>query len=266
MESRAENPYESFVAEYYDYMPAVQARRDLAFYLAEARRAGGRVLELGCGTGRVLLALAREGISVAGLDISEPMLARCREKLLSEPAEVQARVRLHRGDMTDFDLQGEFALAIIPFRPFQHLLETSRQLACLRHVRAHLAPGGRLIIDFFQTDPRRMFDPAYLKEAERGAEIALPDGRKLVQSERTVAFNRAEQRNDVELIHYITHPDGRSERLVFAFTIRYFFRYEVEHLLLRGGFHAVELYGDFDRSPLSDASPDMIFVSEKTPT
>src|SRR6266852_3355920 len=80
-----------------------------------------------------------------------------------------------------------------------------------------------------------------------------------------VAFHRAEQRNDVEMIYYVTHPGGRQERLVFAFTIRYFFRYEVEHLLARCGFRVAALYGDFDRSPLVDTSPEMIFVAERAP-
>ncbi len=69
--------------------------------------------------------------------------------------------------------------------------------------------------------------------------------------------------NDVELIYYVTHADGRTERLVHAFTIRYFFRYEVEHLLARCGFRVAALYGDYERSPLRDDSPDMLFVVEK---
>jgi SAM-dependent methyltransferase len=256
-------PYDSFIAEFYDYIPTVTVRRDLNFYLSAAREYGDPILELGCGTGRVLLPLAREGSNVAGLDISEAMLARCRAKLAGEKDEVRRRVQLQCGDMTDFDLDVTFRLIIIPFRPFQHLLEVEQQLACLRCAHRHLAPGGRLILDVFQTDARRIHDPAFLKETPPLPEINLPDGRKLVQTERTVAFHRAEQRNDVELIHYIKHPDGRQERLVFAFTLRYFFRFEVEHLLARTGFRVAELCGDFDRSALRDDSPEMLFVAEK---
>jgi hypothetical protein len=64
------------------------------------------------------------------------------------------------------------------------------------------------------------------------------------------------------MIYTVTHPDGQKERHVFAFTIRYFFRYEVEHLLARCGFRVSAVYGNFDRSPLQDASPEMIFVAE----
>lgn len=76
------------------------------------------------------------------------------------------------------------------------------------------------------------------------------------------AFHRAEQRNDVEMIYCVRYPDGREERRIMAWTLRYFFRYEVERLLARSGFRIAALYGNFDRSPLSDKSPDMIFVAQ----
>jgi hypothetical protein len=74
------------------------------------------------------------------------------------------------------------------------------------------------------------------------------------------AFHRAEQLNDVEMIYRVTHLDGREERLVMAFPFRYFFRYEVAHVLARCGFSVQATYGDFDRSLLQDRSPEMIFV------
>jgi SAM-dependent methyltransferase len=253
----------AFVAEYYDYLPPIAGRTDREFYSECARAAGDPVLELGCGTGRILLPLAMEGRRVTGLDLSEHMLARCRAKLEAQPAEVRQRVRLVRGDMTDFHLDEAFRLIIIPFRPFQHLLEVEQQQACLRCAHRHLAEGGKLVLDFFHTDPRRTHDPVFLQESSPHPEVALPDGRRILLRERTVAFHRAEQCNDVELIYYVTHPDGRTERLVFAFTVRYFFRYEVEHLLARCGFRVAALFGSLDRAPLTDASPEMIFVAEK---
>ena len=262
--SRA-NPYtyQSFVADYYDYLPPVAGRQDLDFYLEVGRTQGEPILELGCGTGRVLLHMAQAGLRAVGLDLSEPMLARCRAKLENQPAAVRDRVRLVHGDMTDFQLRETFRLINIPFRPFQHLLAVEQQLGCLRCARRHLAPGGRLVVDFFQTDARRMHDPAFMQESSPHPEVALPDGTRVRLTERVAAFHRAEQCNDVELVYYVTHPDGRAERLVFAFTLRYFFRYEVEHLLARCGFRVVELFGNFDRSALRDDSPEMIFVAEK---
>jgi hypothetical protein len=106
-----------------------------------------------------------------------------------------------------------------------------------------------------------MHDPTYQEEG-LVAEYAMPDGRRVRIMERVTAFHRAEQRNDVEMIFYVTDARGKEERLVFAWTLRYFFRYEVEHLLARCGFRVCAVYGDFDRSPLGDASPEMIFVAE----
>jgi ubiquinone/menaquinone biosynthesis C-methylase UbiE len=265
MSAAAQAGYElPFVSEYYDFLPLTQGRQDLDFYLYYARAAGDPILELGCGTGRILLPLAEAGHWICGLDFSEQMLARCRKKLEAERPEVRERVRLVQGNMVSFDLQDTFRLITIPFRPFQHLLKVEDQMACLHAAHRHLQPGGKIILDLFQTDARRMHDPAWLNEMEAHPEVMLANGRKVRLAERVVAFHRAEQMNDVELIYYVTHPDGRKERLVHAFTIRYFFRYEVEHLLQRCGFHVLDVFGKYDRSPLLDDSQDMLFVAEKT--
>lgn len=256
--------YDERVAEYYELIPLSKDRRDLEFYLGYARQAGGRVLELGCGTGRILLPLAAAGLETVGLDLADAMLGKCRQKLQAQPAEVQRRVRLVRGDMANFDLGEKFPLVIIPFRPFQHLLEVEQQLACLGCIGRHLAPGGKLILDVFQPDLARLHDPAYHQEVEEVPERELPDGGRFRVTSRVIAFRRADQINEVELTYHITHPDGRQERIVEPLTIRYFFHYEFEHLLARASFRVAELFGRFDRSPLRDDSPEMIFVAEKT--
>jgi SAM-dependent methyltransferase len=250
------------LAELYDLMPSYAGRGDVEFYAECARQAGGPVLELACGTGRVLIPLARAGCEMVGLDLSEHMLARCRDKLAAEAEEVRDRVRLVEGDMTDFDLGQRFALVTTPFRPFQHLLEVEQQLNCLRGANAHLVRGGRLVLDLFQPDPGKLSDPARTAEAVDAADVPMPDGRMFTRSHRIAAFHPAQQYNDVELIYDITNADGNVERVVHAFPFRYFFRYEVEHLLARAGFRVVELYGSFDRSPLADESPEMIFVAD----
>jgi len=254
--------YEPFLSEYYDLVPAYAARADLDFYLDAARSASGKILELGCGTGRILIPTAAAGCEVVGLDISQNMLETCRAKLELLPKEVQKRASLLLGDMTDFDLKERFSLITAPFRSFSHLIAVEDQLSCIDCVRRHLLPGGRFILELFQTYPRRMYDKVYLNEVEDTPEFELPDGRKLRRMSRVVAFHRAQQFNDVELIFYVTHPDGRTERLVQAFPFRYFFRYEVEHLLARAGFEIIDLFGNFDRSLLCDDSPEMIFVAQ----
>src|SRR5262249_13965854 len=94
------------------------------------------------------------------------------------------------------------------------------------------------------------------------AEYKSDDGRQVRISERVAAFHHAEQRNDVEMIYSVIHPDSRKERMVFAWPLRYFFRYEVEHLLARCGFRVGAEYSNFDRTLIRDNSPEMIFVAE----
>ena len=254
--------YDSFIADYYDESPIVKGRlQDVAFYRDAAREFGDPVLELGCGTGRITMALAEAGKRVTGLDLSERMLERAAKKRAALMVEARERVHLVQSDMARFDLGEKFRLIIIPFRPFQHLLEVREQVDCLECVRKHLAPGGRLILDVFQTDAERMHDPVHMREV-LVTEYKTADGRQVRISERVAAFHRAEQRNDVEMIFSISHKDGRQERLVFAWPLRYFFRYEVEHLLGRCGYRVAALYGDFDRTAIRDDSPEMIFVGE----
>jgi SAM-dependent methyltransferase len=254
--------YDSFIADYYDESPIVQRRlQDVTFYRDAARKFGDPALELGCGTGRVTMALAEAGNRVTGLDLSERMLERAIRKRAALRVEPRERVHLIQGDMTKFDLGEKFRLVIIPFRAFHHLLELKQQMDCLECVRKHLMPGGRLVLDVFQTDAERMHDPVHHRET-LVAEYKTQDHREVRITERVVAFHRAEQRNDVEMIFTVVHPGGRKERLVFAWTLRYFFRYEMEHLLARCGFRVMGLFGNFDRTPLRDDSPEMIFVAE----
>jgi ubiquinone/menaquinone biosynthesis C-methylase UbiE len=254
--------YDSFIADYYDESPVVKGRlQDVAFYRDAAREFGDPVLELGCGTGRITMAIAEAGKPITGIDLSERMLERAVKKRSALQVETRQRVRLVQGDMTRFDLGETFRLIIIPFRPFQHLLEVRQQMDCLDCVRRHLAPGGRLILDVFQTEAERMHDPVHMREA-LVTEYETADGRHVRISERIAAFHRAQQRNDVEMIYSITQTDGRQERLVFAWPLRYFFRYEVEHLLARCRFQVTAEYGNFDRTALRDDSPEMIFVAE----
>lgn len=254
--------YDSFIADYYDESPIVKGRlQDVMFYCNAAREYGDPILELGCGTGRITMELAEAGKRITGLDLSERMLERAVKKRARLLVEARERVHLVQGDMTRFDLGEKFRLIIIPFRPFQHLLEAQQQIDCLGCVRKHLAPGGKLVLDVFQTDAERIHDPIHMREA-LVTEYKTADGRQVKVSERVAAFHRAEQINDVEMIYTVVHPNGRKERLVFAWPLRYFFRYEVEHLLARSGFKTKALYGNFDRTPIGDDSPEMIFVAE----
>jgi SAM-dependent methyltransferase len=259
-----------FIAELYDaaYSNAgvLSARPGLAkgvdFFVEYATQAKGETLELGCGTGRVLIPTAAAGCRITGLDVSEFMLKQCSDNLGAQPEGIRGRSGLVLGDMTDFDLQTRFALVTMPFRPFQHLITVEEQKACLNCIGRHLQPGGRLLFDVFNPRLDRLFDTKYFVEVDDMPETALPDGRRFRRANRISAFHRDRQYNDMEIIYYITYPDGRTERLVWSFPMRYFFRYELEHLLELSGFRVTGLFGDFDGSSYAAGSPEMIFVAE----
>ncbi|MGD1120250.1 MAG: class I SAM-dependent methyltransferase [Dehalococcoidales bacterium] len=254
----------AFIAEFYDTSYDRRIEKDVAFYVDYAKKANGRTLEMGCGTGRVLIPTAAAGCEITGLDLSAFMLGKCREKLAKQPQEVQKRAKLIHGDMTAFKTGEKYALVTLPFRPFQHLVTVAQQKACLQCVRQHLKPRGLFILDVFNPNPARLVpDPKLGEEIEDLPETLLPDGRKVRRASRIVGLHRDLQYNDVELIYYVTHPDGKSERLVEAFPMRYYYRYEMEHLLELGGFKIVEFFGDFDKSAFSDESPEMIFVTAR---
>lgn len=248
----------------YDSVPLYQARQDVDFYVQEARAAAGPVLELGCGTGRILLPIARAGATITGIDGSRQMLARCRAKLAAEPAALRQRVTLREGDIHDFALDGRFALVIAPFRVFQHLLTSDAQLRALGAVRRHLAPGGRLIFDVF--NPRfEMLVAADGQEHEETGEHLLPDGRSFRRTYRIARVDWVAQTSDSELIYYVSpEPGAPPVRHVQAFQMRWYLRAELEHLLARAGFVVREIYGDWNRAPLADGAPEQIVVAETT--
>jgi SAM-dependent methyltransferase len=253
------------IAELYDYVVPYRERQDVAFYVEMARESGGPVLEVGCGTGRVLIPTARAGIEITGLDLSPHMLEVCRGRLKAGPEEVRSRVRLVQADMRQFELSQAFQLVTLPFRPFQHLTTVEDQLACLGCIRRHLAEGGRLILDIFNPSMEALTRTNFGEEVSEEPEFSMPDGRKVIRRHKIVSRDVANQINAVELIHYVTHPDGRQERLVQAFPMRYLFRFEAEHLLARAGFEVEQLYADYDKSPYGSKYPgELIFVARRS--
>jgi len=251
------------LAELYDHVPGYTNRPDIDFYRSICGSVHGDILELACGTGRILLPVARDGCRITGLDASENMLAQCHGKLESEPAEVRNRVQLVNGDMTDFNLNTRFELIYVPFRSFQHVIKVEDQLSCLRCVHKHLAPKGTFILDIFHVDHSFIVNVSDGREIEDTPELELPDGRKMRRAHRVTAVHPGEQYNEVELIYYVTDSEGNTVRIVQAFPMRHFYRYEVQHLFARTGFAISELYGDYDKSPLNDDSPEMLFIAKK---
>ena len=251
-------------ADLYDHVAPYRARADVGFFVEAAAGAGGPVLEVGCGTGRILIPTARAGVEITGLDQSPGMLSVCRQRLASELEAVRSRAQLVLADMRQFDLGRRFALATMPFRPFQHLLTVEDQLSCLATMRGHLIDGGRLILDLFNPSLDILANLQLGEEGGEEPEFTTPDGRRVVRKHRFVSADRFSQVNQVELVYYVSHPDGRQERLVHAFSMRYLFRFEAEHLLVRSGFRVEHLYSDLEKHPYGHVYPgELVFVARK---
>ncbi len=246
------------IAEFYDgdYAAFRTPSGDVAFYVEEAQRRGGPVLELACGTGRVLLPTARAGVEGVGVDLSTSMLEKARAALARESAAVRKRVTLHEGDLCGFEAGRTFPLVTIPFRPIAHLLDISSQIAAFRNARNHLAPDGRLVFDFFHPDPRFLGEP----RPER-LDVERHEAGRRIRRYSSAVPRLASQTTEVTFRWEIEEADGsrREERTSFA--MRWYHRFELEHLLARCGLEVETLYGDFTRGPLRDDSKEMVFVA-----
>jgi SAM-dependent methyltransferase len=231
---------------------------DLALYEGFARRGELATLELGVGSGRVALHLARQGLAVVGLDSSLRMLARLEAAL--DPA-TASRVRLVEADMRDFDLGGErFDLIYCALDTFEHLLTTEDQMATLRCVRKHLAKGG-----VFVTEMRMLTAVDWSAEpSPLVAEWTRPDPQtgEMVTKMRGARASRSTQTTTDLLIFDRVAADGTVRRRTFEVRLRVSGRYEMELALKAVGLRLNALYGDVGLSPFDDDSDRMIIVAE----
>jgi len=241
----------------YDSVPLYAARQDIGFYVEEAKSARGPLLELGSGTGRILLPIARAGATIVGLDSSTNMLERCRQKLAAESAAVQGRVTLQQRDIHDFDLGERFPLIIAPFRVVQHLTTMDDQLRFLAAVARHLAPNGRFAFDVFNPYFAKLVEADGVEREDTPAQ-RLSDGRTLRRAYRIARVRWVDQVSESELIYYV---DGK--RYVQAFEMRWYLAAELQHLLARSGFRVRAMYGDFARGPVVDGCPELVVLAEK---
>jgi len=245
------NEYGRYDASIYDAQYA-GLEDDIQFYVEEAQRAGDPVLELACGTGRILIPTARAGLRIVGLDLSRAMLAQAERKLTNEDEAVRQRVTLLHGDMRDFRLDDRFRLITVPFRAFLHLLTVDDQVAALACIGEHLAYGGRLILNVF--DPRLDILVGSAAPAGsplcRDAEFIHPETGRRTVAWYTRSYDLDRQIVDVDYTYEELDDDGVTvTRTHVPLVLRWVYRYEMEHLLARCGYEIEALYGDFGRGP-----------------
>ena len=166
--------------------------------------------------------------------------------------------------MTTFDLGRRFGAIFCAFNSFHHLRTVEQQLACLERCHAHLHPHGRLVLDLPNPDPAPAeFTRDAPGDGEATAELVeWTEGRRIRWWMTVIGYDRLQQGNECEVTYEIIAADGATRRITETISLRYTFRYELEHLLVRAGFRVVALYGDYDRSPFADGSPAMIVVAK----
>ncbi len=244
------------IARFYDLFYG-ERDDDLHMYRDFALAADGPILELGCGTGRVLIPLALEGYRVTGLELSAAMLATARAKV--DAAGVDKQVSLIQGDMRDFEIPARFALAFIPINTFMHCYDTSQQLTCLRCIHRHLQPGGQLIVDVFHPDPQTLLESDGRLVSE--GTLLDPETGHTIHRSYTRRLDLATQTQHITFILDEIDPTGTVRRTLFPFRMRFIYRYEMELLLHRAGFSLETVYGSYELEPFDSSSEKMIFVA-----
>ncbi len=232
---------------------------DLPLYLNYARLLGDPILEIGCGTGRVLVPLAQEGFRVVGVDIAPAMLARARARV--QAAGVADRVRLIQADARALGLHFAFPFAFMAANTFLHHTTFDEQVHVLRVLRDHLRPGGRVVLDVFNPDLRMLLEADGRVELVNAWEEA-ETGATVLKFQRTVA-SPTDQRLDILYIYDRCYPDGRVERTVAPLRLRYLWPQEARLLVAQAGLVLEALYGSYDLDPVDDDSERLIIVARR---
>ena len=249
-------------AEYYDYDHIGQPMMvDVPFYIEYARETGGPILELACGTGRVLVPIAEAGFTVHGLDISENMLHVARAKINDK--KLSHLVSLSRHDMANFDLpMKNHGMAFIAARSFMHLFTQRKQLDCLECVYRHLKPGGLLIMDLYAPS-FKWLSQSPEDDFKVRREFTLPNGNRVIHKRRFRGVDLVNQINSEEILFEEYDNEGNLVHTREAYMdTRFTFRYELELLLDRVGFRVQNVFRDYEKNPY-DGTGEIIVVAQK---
>lgn len=249
-------------AALYDYEYR-RRRADVTFYRDFAKRrfagAPGRILELGAGSGRVTVPLARDGHDVVAIDQSPQMLAQLRRRVDALPEAARRRVEVVEGDLRAFRVPGpKLSLAIAAFNVLEHLYTRGEVDACLRAVADHLAPDGVFVFDVQLPDLQWLArDPT-----RRWAKTRFTDP----TTKRAMFYSTNHDYDPISQIAvirlYYDPADGKGGSKVVKLTQRKFFPAELEALVAHAGFRVVERYGDFSFQPLHAHAESQVLVCQ----
>lgn len=230
-------------ANYYDYNPNVPD--DIPFYINHIPSQQTTVLELGCGTGRVTLALAQHCRYIHGIDLSESMISICQGKLMKANIP-PTRAKVEVGDITNCDLEQTFDLIIAPFRVFQNLESDSEVDGLFRCVHKHLAPGGTCILNVFNPNrDRESLRQEWCRDKEKlswevpieGGKIACYDRRPRMNTEKLILYP--------ELIYRRYEGEVLRDETVLKLVMRCYYPDDFEKLVTAHRFNIIDRWGGY---------------------
>lgn len=246
--------YPEFIARFYDTIyQQVRSDTDIDFFLSKACQSKGKVLEIGVGTGRLFLEALKKGVDIYGIDISPSMI-----RVLHGKMESQARHRVWVEDAVTMNLGMKFELILAPFRMLSHVNEVEDQLKFFNGVAEHLQPEGQFIFDLYVPDLSLLLEGM---EEYKDFEGEYDQGKRV---KRYISSHS-------DLIRQTTHvtmtlcweEDGKELSDCWEFDMRYFFRFEIEHLIARSSLELVTMYGDYQGNTLSKDARDFVVVCTK---
>lgn len=238
---------------------------DVEWYRQKAADAGGPVLELGAGTGRVTIPIAEAGIRVSALDLDPGMLDRLRQKAAALSADARERISIHHGDMRSFTLEQRFALVIIPFRAFLHNVTRDDQLATLRRAHAHLQTGGELALNVFHPSLEYMAGSAGTHAGVwRWRETRKLDGGGFVVDSDANRYDTVHQRVESMIRTEEFGQDGSLRRTyMMHLELAYLYPSDIASLLADSGFELTRLSGDFQGRSFERDSDELVVEARK---
>jgi SAM-dependent methyltransferase len=244
---------ESFARFYDTIYHQVRDSTDHDYFQNEIEKTSGKILEVGVGTGRLFTDALGSGADIYGLDISEEMLKVLYKKI---PDDQHFRISLQ--SITDFAYGHKFDLIVAPFRVIMHLIDKEDQIKALDNVYKHLNINGRFIFDAFIPDLSQILNGLshrldFEGEYEPGLKIRrfVSTSPNLINQTITVNFH----------LEWDEKEGPKSDDWILP--MRFFFRYELEHLVERSGFGSYKIHGDYNGSELNKESKDFIVICNK---
>jgi len=253
------------LARYYDIVHS-SLKVDLEHILQLAGKIGGPILELGCGTGRLMVPLARAGFAVTGVDNAPAMLAGARKRLDRESPDVRQRITLVRADVKRFSLphaEGEIRLALVPYNTLHHFrADEIRQL--LRASARYLHQEGRLFIDV--TNPFVIEATPYAPEPSLENIYADQETGETIRQMSQSRLDAAEQCLHTTWTFDVAAGNvGDPVRTTIDFDYWYQYPHQLDLLLQQSGYRLVQMSGDYDASAFTETSPRLLITACPVP-